>query len=68
MGDMNTTPTEITLNAVLTTLGHYRRLAAQTPGQYFDSPDKDVFDGSAEGYWSRVAKSLGATENDLIMD
>jgi hypothetical protein len=65
---MNTTSIEISLNAALNTLGHYRRLAAQTPGQYFDSPDRDIFDGSAEGYWIRVAKSLGATEDELNAD
>lgn len=47
----------------LNTLQSFRRAAKR--GVYFDSPDRNEFDGSAEGYWERVARQLGATDEEI---
>lgn len=32
---------------------------------YFNSPDTDFFDGSMTGYWERVCRAMGATEDEI---
>lgn len=53
----------VTLTVALNTLSNFVRAARK--GCYFDSPDKGYFDGSAEGYWTRVAMELGATAAEI---
>lgn len=60
---MNTTTNRVDVLVALNTLGHYCRAAKA--GLYFNSPDSMFFDGSAEGYWMRVARELGATEDEI---
>jgi len=54
-----------TINAIvaLNTLNHYAQ--ADSTGLYFNSPDRDEFDGSALGYWERVARALECTEEEI---
>lgn len=49
----------------LNTLRSFCRAARGRDAVFFDSPNRDFFDGSAEGYWERRARVLGATEQEI---
>lgn len=53
----------INVLVALNTLQHFKRASAK--GVYFNSPDNGYFDGSAEGYWKRVAIACGATKEEV---
>lgn len=61
---MNTAETKA-INAIVALNTLHALWRADARGIYNNSPDRDAFDGSAVGYWERVAIGLGATPDEI---